>query len=66
MYESHLDHIIFDLKCLVPITPKNLSKYSTKDQKLFWDTLSPDLKKKLLVESPVHSKFSIFFCKKSI
>ena len=61
--ESHLDHIIFYPKHLVPITPKTFSKYSTKDQKLFWDTLSPDLKKELLIESPIHSKFSIFFVK---
>lgn len=44
-FESHLDHIIIDFKHLVPITPKNLLKYSTKDKKMFWDTLSLDLKK---------------------
>ena len=61
--ESHLEHIIFDPKCLVPITSKTFSKYSTKDPKLFWYTLSPDLKDELLVESPKHSKISIFFVK---
>jgi len=44
-FESDLGHIVFDPKLLVPITPKSFSNFSSKDQKFFGDTLSPDLKK---------------------
>ena len=44
-FESDLGQIVFNPKLLEPITPKSFSNLLAKDQKLFWDTLSPDLKK---------------------
>ena len=43
--ESDLSHIVFDPKLLNPITPKSFANFLIEDQKLSWDTLSPDLKK---------------------
>ena len=45
--KSRLDmsQVVFDPKYLSPITPRNSSSFSRREQKLFWDTLSPDLTK---------------------
>ena len=59
--EYDLSQIVFNPRILNLITPKRFSNFSAKDQKLFWDTLSPDLIKKLLIESPINSQSPNFF-----
>ena len=61
--ESDSSQIVLDPGLLNPITPKNLSNFWAKDQKLFLDTLSRDLKKDLLIESPINSQSPNFFVK---
>ena len=43
--KSDLTQLVFDPKYFSPITPRNSSSFSRADQKLFCDTLSPNLKK---------------------
>lgn len=44
-YGSDLSQVIFDPKSSSPLTPRNSQSFSRKDQKISWNTLSPDLKK---------------------
>ena len=53
--KSNLSQIVFD--------PKIFSNFFAKDQKIFWDTLSPDLKKELLIKSPISGKSPKFIVK---
>jgi len=64
--ESDLSQIVLDPKLFNPITPKGFSNFSAKGQKLFWDTLSLDLKKELLIERHINSQSPKFIIKKSL
>ena len=63
MFESDPSQIVLDPKIFNPITPKKNSKFSARDQKLFWDTLSPNMKKKLLIENLINSQSPKFVVK---
>lgn len=61
-FGSYLIQVVFDPKYLSPITPRKSSSFSRRYQKLFWDTLSPDLKKELLIpETPKSVQYSTPF-----
>ena len=61
--ESDLSQIVLDPIIFSPITPKKNLNFFAKDQKLFWDTLSLDLNKELLIESPISGKSHKFIVK---